>query len=167
MAVPPSFLGTGIDIEHMPPFPISIASDLTLPHVWDVIGAFTAGARSGPTARAREPARRGGCSRSGRRSSGSRSGPSLGLALAIVLVHVRILERALVPYVVASQTVPIVALAPIIVVGLQAGWFGVAIVASYLTFFPVTIAAIRGLRAADPRAFELMRSYAAIDGPSS
>jgi NitT/TauT family transport system permease protein len=46
-------------------------------------------------------------------------------------------------------------------VGLKAGWLGVAIVASYLTFFPVTIAAIRGLRAADPRAFELLRSYAA------
>jgi NitT/TauT family transport system permease protein len=84
-----------------------------------------------------------------------------GLALAILLVHVRMLERALVPIVVASQTIPIVALAPIIVIGLQAGWFGIAIVASYLTFFPVTVAAIRGLRAADPRAFELMRSYAA------
>ena len=88
-------------------------------------------------------------------------GAVVGLALAILLVHVRILERALVPIVVASQTIPIVALAPIIVVGLQAGWFGIAIVASYLTFFPVTVAAIRGLRAADPRAFELMRSYAA------
>ena len=67
----------------------------------------------------------------------------------------------MVPLVVASQTIPIVALAPIIVVGLHAGWFGIAIVASYLTFFPVTVAAIRGLRAADPRAIELMRSYAA------
>jgi NitT/TauT family transport system permease protein len=88
-------------------------------------------------------------------------GAVFGLALAIVLVHVRVLERALVPLVVASQTIPIVALAPIIVVGLQAGWFGIAIVASYLTFFPVTVAAIRGMRAADPRAFELLRSYAA------
>ena len=54
----------------------------------------------------------------------------------------------LVPIIVASQTIPIIAIAPVIVIGLKAGWFGVAIVATYLTFFPVTIAALRGLRAA-------------------
>ena len=155
----PSFLGTGIRIEHTPPFHLLQASDINLPHVWDVIGAFTAVDAAG---------------RSGFESLigsafftlrgavvGFALGATFGLALAILLVHVRILERALVPLVVASQTIPIVALAPIIVVGLQAGWFGIAIVASYLTFFPVTVAAIRGLRAADPRAIELMRSYAA------
>jgi len=155
----PSFLGTGIDIEHTPPFHLTLASDINLPHVWDVIGAFFAVDAAG---------------RSGFESLlgaalftlrgalvGFALGAAVGLALAILLVHVRILERALVPMIVASQTIPIVALAPIIVVGLQAGWFGIAIVASYLTFFPVTVAAIRGLRAADPRAFELMRSYAA------
>jgi len=66
-----------------------------------------------------------------------------------------------VPYVVASQTVPILAISPLIVVVTKAGWLSVTIVSPYLTFFPVTIAALRGLRAADPRAFELMRSYAA------
>jgi len=155
----PSFLGTGISIEHTPPFHLNLASDINLPHVWDVVGAFFAVDAAG---------------RSGLESLigaalftlrgalvGFALGAAVGLALAIVLVHVRILERALVPMIVASQTIPIVALAPIIVVGLQAGWFGIAIVASYLTFFPVTVAAIRGLRAADPRAFELMRSYAA------
>ena len=71
------------------------------------------------------------------------------------------LERALVPLIVASQTIPIIAIAPLIVIGLKADWFGVAIVSTYLTFFPVTIAALRGLRAYDPRALELMRSYAA------
>jgi len=155
----PSFLGTGVAIEHTPPFPISMASDINLPHVWDVVGAFTAVDAAG---------RSGFESLLGAAAFTLRGalvgfviGAVVGLALATVLVHVRILERALVPIVVASQTVPIVALAPIIVVGLQAGWFGIAIVASYLTFFPVTIAAIRGLRAADPRAIELMRSYAA------
>ena len=88
-------------------------------------------------------------------------GAGFGLGLAIVLIHVRVLERGLVPLLVASQTIPIIAIAPLIVVGLKAGWFGVAIVATYLTFFPVTIAALRGMRSADPRAFELMRSYAA------
>ena len=155
----PSFLGTGIDIEHTPPLHLTLASDINLPHVWEVIGAFfvvDAAGRSGFESLI-------GAALFTLRGAlvGFALGATVGLALAIVLVHVRILERALVPMIVASQTIPIVALAPIIVVGLQAGWFGIAIVASYLTFFPVTVAAIRGLRAADPRAFELMRSYAA------
>jgi NitT/TauT family transport system permease protein len=62
---------------------------------------------------------------------------------------------------VASQTVPILAIAPLVVVALKADWLSVMAVAVYLTFFPVTIAALRGLRAVDPRAIELFRSYAA------
>jgi NitT/TauT family transport system permease protein len=54
-----------------------------------------------------------------------------------------------------------VAIAPIVVIFLRAGWLSVAVIAAYLTFFPVTIASLRGLRSADPRAFELMRSYGA------
>ncbi|HYN69853.1 MAG TPA: ABC transporter permease subunit [Candidatus Eisenbacteria bacterium] len=155
----PSFLGTGIAIEHTPPFHLNQASDINLPHVWDVIAAFAAVDAAGHSGfeslvGAALFTLRGAL-------VGFALGAAFGMALAILLVHVRILERALVPLVVASQTIPIVALAPIIVVGLQAGWFGIAIVASYLTFFPVTIAAIRGLRSADPRAIELMRSYAA------
>jgi NitT/TauT family transport system permease protein len=57
--------------------------------------------------------------------------------------------------------VPIVALAPLIVVGFGRGLTSVVIIATYLTFFPVTIAVMRGLRSPDPRAVELMRSYAA------
>jgi NitT/TauT family transport system permease protein len=88
-------------------------------------------------------------------------GALLGLALATIFVHVRLLERALVPYVIASQTIPIIALAPLIVFAVGQGIFAVVIIATYLTFFPVTIAMIRGLRSVDPRAIELMRSYAA------
>ena len=65
------------------------------------------------------------------------------------------------PYVIASQTIPIVALAPLIVVAFGLGLTAVVIIATYLTFFPVTIAEMRGLRSPDPRALELMRSYAA------
>ena len=66
------------------------------------------------------------------------------------------------PYVIASQTIPIVALAPMIVFALRPGRSRASsIIATYLTFFPVTIAMIRGLRSPDPRALELMRSYAA------
>ena len=65
------------------------------------------------------------------------------------------------PYVIASQTIPIVALAPMIVFAFGTSIVSVAIVATYLTFFPVTIAMIIGLRSPDPRALDLMRSYAA------
>ena len=154
-----SFLGTGLRIDHTPPFHLNQLSDINLPHAWDVVGAFAATDAEGQTGIALLL----GSAIFTLRGAvvGFAMGAVFGLALAVALVHVRILERALVPLVVASQTIPIVALAPIIVVGLQAGWFGIAIVASYLTFFPVTVAAIRGLRAADPRAFELLRSYAA------
>jgi NitT/TauT family transport system permease protein len=92
-------------------------------------------------------------------------GASIGFVLAIVLHHSRLLQRGFLPYIVASQTVPILAIAPMVVVwmgsrGLPA-WFSVAVIAAYLTFFPVTINTLRGLDSADARALELMRSYAA------
>lgn len=155
-----SLLGIPVSYEHTPPFAFRMASDLSLPHLWDIAAAFVA------------PAQRNGPPLAGilfdsavftfrEALVGFVVGALLGLALAIAFVHSRLLERALVPYVVASQTVPIIAIAPIIVIFLRAGWLSVAVIATYLTFFPVTVAALRGLRSADPRAFELMRSYAA------
>ena len=67
-----------------------------------------------------------------------------------------------------SQTIPILAIAPMVVIWVEPeaarplqGWGAVAVIAAYLTFFPVTINTLRGLQSADPRALELMRSYAA------
>ena len=92
-------------------------------------------------------------------------GASFGFLLGVVLSQFRLLQRGLLPYVVASQTVPILAVAPIVVVYLGslhvAPWFSVAVIASYLTFFPVTINTLRGLQSSDRQALELMRSYAA------
>ena len=92
-------------------------------------------------------------------------GASFGFLLGVVLSQFRLLLRGLLPYVVASQTVPILAVAPIVVVYLGslhvAPWFSVAVIASYLTFFPVTINTLRGLQSTDRQALELMRSYAA------
>jgi NitT/TauT family transport system permease protein len=97
-------------------------------------------------------------------ATGFALGAVVGFALAIVLAHSRVLERGLLPYIVASQTVPILAIAPMVVVWMGSrgspAWFSVAVIAAYLTFFPVTINALRGLKSADPRAVELMRSYA-------
>src|SRR6478736_5379723 len=92
-------------------------------------------------------------------------GAVIGFTLAVVLSQSRLLERGILPYIVASQTVPILAVAPMVVVGLGskgvAGWKAVAILAAYLTFFPVAINTLRGLHSVDPRAVELMESYAA------
>jgi NitT/TauT family transport system permease protein len=86
----------------------------------------------------------------------------------VLLASFRVLQRGFLPWVVASQTVPILVVAPMVVVWLNPklpdafkDWGAVAVIASYLTFFPVTINTIRGLQSADRRALELMRSYAA------
>jgi NitT/TauT family transport system permease protein len=92
-------------------------------------------------------------------------GGAIGFFLAVVLAHSTILRRGLLPYIVVSQTVPILAVAPMVVVGLGTKgvepWIAVAVIAAYLTFFPVAVNTLRGLMSPDPRALELMRSYAA------
>ena len=92
-------------------------------------------------------------------------GASVGFALGVFMSQWRILQRGLLPYVVASQTVPILAVAPIVVVYLGtlhvAAWFSVSVIAAYLTFFPVAINTLRGLLSTDRRAVELMREFAA------
>src|SRR3954468_7260797 len=88
-------------------------------------------------------------------------GATFGFVVAIALVHSRLAQRAFLPYIVGSQTIPILAVAPMVVVWLKSGWQSVAVTAASLTFFPVTINTLRGLQSADPRAHELMRSYAA------
>ncbi len=154
-----SFLGTGIAVDHDPPLTFPFATDVKLPHTWDIAAEFTREDAAGDSTATRLV--RAAVFTLRNAAIGFVLGSTLGMLLAIILVHVRVLERALVPLIVASQTIPIIAIAPLIVIGLKADWFGVAIVSTYLTFFPVTIAALRGLRAYDPRALELMRSYAA------
>lgn len=95
-------------------------------------------------------------------------GAVIGFLLGVVLVHSRLLQRGFLPYIVASQTIPILAIAPMVVVWVNpklppslSGWGSVAVIAAYLTFFPVAINTLRGLQSADRRALELMRTYAA------
>jgi NitT/TauT family transport system permease protein len=147
--------------EWRPPLDIKLASDLNLPHLWDIVGALSA-----PVQRNQEETLGsflvGAALYTWREAAiGFVAGALLGVALAALFVHVPLLERALVPYVIASQTIPIVALAPMIVFAFGPNVTSVVIIATYLTFFPVTISMIRGLRSPDPRAMELMRSYAA------
>lgn len=147
--------------EHRPPFRLLQASDLNLPHIWDVVNAF-----GRPVQRSSEQSLGQFLAGAalytwGEALIGFVVGTLVGIALATLFVHSRLAERAFVPYVIASQTIPIVALAPLIIVGIGQGLLSVVFIATYLTFFPVTIAEVRGLRSPDPRSLELMRSYAA------
>lgn len=141
--------------------------DVVMPHTWDMIIELF------------RPVRRGGAllivDLAGRSLWTLREavlgfviGGVLGFGIGVWFVRSRLAERAFMPYVVASQTVPFLAIAPMVVVwGLGLGipgWISVAIIAAYLTFFPVAINTLRGLRSPDPHTLELMRSYAA--GPN-
>jgi NitT/TauT family transport system permease protein len=92
-------------------------------------------------------------------------GTLLGVLLAAAIVHSRTLDRALLPWIVASQTVPVLAIAPIVLVILGSlGLSGVApkaAIAMYLCFFPVTVAMVQGLRSPQRMETELMHTYAA------
>ena len=92
-------------------------------------------------------------------------GGLVGFGLAVLLAHSVLLRRGLLPYIVVSQTVPILAVAPMVVVGLGTKgvtpWVSVSVIAAYLTFFPVAMNTLRGLLSPKPRDLELMRSFAA------
>jgi len=144
-----------------PPLDIWFASNLMLPHVWDIWRALADPVQRG-TEQSLAAFLIGAAFYTWREAAiGFVAGAVIGIALAALFVHSRLAERAFVPYVIASQTIPIVALAPMIVFAFGPNVTSVVIIATYLTFFPVTIAMIRGLRSPDPRALELMRSYAA------
>jgi NitT/TauT family transport system permease protein len=87
----------------------------------------------------------------------------VGFFFAIGIVASRAFERSLLPWVVASQTVPIIAIAPMLVVvlgqyGVQ-GWLPKAIIAAFVAFFPIAIGVAKGLRSPDPMALDLMKTY--------
>ena len=90
-------------------------------------------------------------------------GALLGIVLAAGIVHVRTLDRSLMPWIIASQTVPILAIAPMIIVVLGnvgvTGLIPKALISAYLCFFPVTIGMVKGLRSPDPLQMDLMRTY--------
>ncbi|HET9680747.1 MAG TPA: hypothetical protein VFP19_01820, partial [Candidatus Limnocylindrales bacterium] len=135
-------LGLQVDYEHVPPLSIALASDLSLPHLWSIAAAFIE-----PYQREGDPTwlvLAGAAVYTFREAFlGFVVGAALGLGLGVLFVRFRLLERALVPYVVASQAVPLITIAPIIVIFFGNSWTSVALISAYLTFFPVTAAAMR------------------------
>lgn len=140
-------------------------NDRAMPHLWDIVGSLF------------RPARRGGedillvillrAALFTWRSAaiGFLTGSLIGFGLGILFVRSGLAERGLMPYVVGSQMVPVLAIAPLVVV--WAGrlelpnWIAVAAISTYLAFYPVAINTLRGLRSPEATSTELMRSYAA------
>lgn len=138
--------------------------DSRLPHVSDVIGIFFTRTQGGTGPLLITQMLKNAWATFGVALGGFLLGGVMGFVLALIFTQVRLLERGLMPYVIGSQAVPILAIAPMVVVGLGSvgapSWVAKAVVAAYLTFFPVTIGMLRGLRAASNDALDLMRSYA-------
>ncbi len=92
-------------------------------------------------------------------------GGVLGILLAVGIVHNRTMEKSLMPWVISSQTIPILAIAPMIIVVLGAiglkGLVPKAIISTYLCFFPITIGMVKGLRSPGVLEMDLMRTYSA------
>jgi NitT/TauT family transport system permease protein len=92
-------------------------------------------------------------------------GAVFGIVLALMIVHSRVMERSLMPWIICSQMVPILALAPIFIVvlgalGLQ-GLLPKAIISAYLCFFPIAIGMVKGFTSPDPLQVELMHTWSA------
>ena len=146
-----------------------VVNSTTMPHLHDIVGALFEPIREGEPLLA-ERLLDAALFTAKEAAVGFAIGATTGFVLGALIARFGVLQRGVMPYVVASQTIPILALAPIVVVGLgnlsifgwtPTDWMRVAVIAAYLTFFPVTVNTVRGLRSADPAAVELMESYAA------
>ena len=95
-------------------------------------------------------------------------GTALGILIAVGIVHVPALDRSLMPWIITSQTIPILALAPMIIVVLAAvGITGIipkALISTYLSFFPVAVGMVKGLRSPEITHLDLMHTYNASKG---
>ena len=92
-------------------------------------------------------------------------GVALGILLAVGIVHNRAMDLSVMPWIISSQTVPILAVAPMIIVVLYnvgiSGLIAKASISAYLSFFPVAVGMVKGLRAPDGMQLDLMRTYSA------
>jgi NitT/TauT family transport system permease protein len=148
-------------------------NDRAMPHVWEMflrLGESTSGGSTPPLFVSVATA---ALTTLGIAAVGWLIGVVVGIGLGVLMQRWRLVEWGLLPWIVVSQTVPLIAFAPVVnSIGLQIDrggtpwpqWLSVAIIASYLSFFPVAIGVLRGLETPDRIHLDLMRSYAASYG---
>jgi NitT/TauT family transport system permease protein len=144
-------------------------TDMAMPHVWDMVDKFSEPVNVFAGDQTVGSAVWDACLFTLRlAATGWVIGVVVGFALAILMARFRIAERALLPWIVLSQTVPLIAIAPLVRRwGSQIHIFGstwssensVAVIAAYLAFFPVAVGALRGLRSLDATHVDLLRAY--------
>ncbi len=146
-------------------------TDLAMPHVWDMVGRLAEPVTRSPSA---QPlwlvVALAAVTTLGIAAAGWLVGVVVGVGLALVMQRWRIAEWGILPWIVLSQTVPLIAFAPVVKswgsrVEIGAfewqDWMSVALIASYLAFFPIAIGALKGLQSPDRIHTELMQTYAA------
>jgi len=146
------------------------ANDTAMPHVWSMLSRYGKPELRGSDTKIWEVVLSGAWYSFRLSLVGFVLGGSIGVGLAIVMARFRIVERGLLPYLVLSQTVPLIALAPLVVAWggkLEIGpftwprWLSASVLGAFLAFFPVSVGTLRGLSSAPTAALELMQSYAA------
>lgn len=146
------------------------ADDRAMPHVWEMFSRYAQPERRGSGHPVVLAVLAGAWFSLRLALTGFAIGTLVGLGLAILMARFRVVERGLLPYLVVSQTVPLIALAPLVVSWggkLQIGefewprWLSAAVMGAFLAFFPVAVGALKGLTTTPPASLELMHSYAA------
>jgi NitT/TauT family transport system permease protein len=144
--------------------------DHAMPHVWEMLARYAQPERRGFSTPIVTTVASGAWFSLRLALAGFVMGTLVGLGLAIVMARFKVVERGLLPYLVVSQTVPLIALAPLVVSWggkLHIGafewprWLSAAVLGAFLAFFPVAVGTLKGLTSAPPAAVELMDSYAA------
>jgi NitT/TauT family transport system permease protein len=141
-----------------------------MPHVWDMVRRFGRPEQRGSSRTVGQAVAEGAWYTFRLASVGLLLGVVVGMGLAILMARFRVVERGLLPWLIVSQTVPLIALAPLVVSWggrLHIGaftwqrWMSASVIAAFLAFFPIAIGALRGLTSPPPAAVELLASYAA------
>lgn len=143
-------------------------TDIAMPHVWDMVASFGRAVQGNKGKTVFGAVLEASGFSLGIAAVGWVVGVVVGMLLAILMQRFRTAESAVLPWIVLSQTVPLIAIAPLVKRwGSQieigsfswADWMSVAVIASYLAFFPVSVGALRGLNSPDRIHVELFRTY--------
>ncbi|HOB56161.1 MAG TPA: ABC transporter permease subunit [Rhodoglobus sp.] len=144
-------------------------NDRAMPHLWEMGARLFQSTSGGSTPPLIVPVVTAALTTLGIAAVGWLIGVAVGVILGVVMQRYRLAEWGLLPWIVVSQTVPLIAFAPLLAsIGSQIDrggfpwpqWLSVAVIASYLAFFPVAIGVMRGLETPDRIHLDLMRSYA-------